>query len=145
MRCAGCIDGVDMHGERTNAAPSYCGEDCQTAHWPDHKNDCNNAKYRKQLYRTGQVTKEIFEYTRRIGFEEKVLDAHSHDGRILLFIDVVETGEAFQEFSKHLKLNSQETSAVLANGWCSWGTDRMGKFVMNMLQGRTHNLPENVR
>ena len=130
-----------MHGERADAAPSYCGKDCQTAHWPAHKTDCNNTKYRKQLYRTGQVAKEIFEYTRRTGFEEEVLDAHSHEGRILLSIDVVETSDAFREFPNSLKLNSQEISAVLANGWSSWGVDRMGKFVMTMLQGRSYGLP----
>jgi len=124
-----------MHGERTYAAPSYCGKDCQTAHWPAHKTDCNNAKYRKQLYRTGKVAQEIFEYSRRKGFAMKLSEVY-RKGSCLYVRSARDIMNVVVDFPRHLFSSSKDASAILAAGWCKSSAARMSLIISSMLQGR---------
>ena len=80
MKSTGCEEGLDVHGETCEAF--YCSKDCQTAHWETHKSACKNARYRKQLYRAGELTQKIFMDMRKAAFIADVKKVEKKEGII---------------------------------------------------------------
>jgi hypothetical protein len=79
MRCAGCMVAPDYHlGDAM--AIVYCGRDCQTKDWPDHKSRCRIMKRRKKLMRAANILQGALLTYRGILYDIDLTKIEEKDG-----------------------------------------------------------------
>jgi hypothetical protein len=84
MRYAGCIGAPDYHPGDAIAI-FYCGRDCQTKDWSDHKSHCRIMKRRQKLLRAANILQRALLTYRDILYDIDLTKIEEKDGMLYLY------------------------------------------------------------
>ncbi|KAL8888127.1 MAG: hypothetical protein Q9192_006225 [Flavoplaca navasiana] len=115
--CAACRDSPGGENEQVNST-WYCGVQCQTDAWSDHKSRCKALAARKTLYRAADTAQALFYVFREIAFDKLVIKAEREEGQVRLFEGLYQD-EVLVPFPNSLITDANEKKAVLSYLSCS--------------------------
>jgi hypothetical protein len=115
-------------------ATYYCGSECQTKDWKDHKKTCKDLVMGKIIQRAGEVLQKSYLQFSEDTFSvyiKKIVDK----GEFLEIYPGIKNGW-FMPFPHHLIKNEKDKAAVLTTMQCNESYAYMYGFVNNLLKGK---------
>jgi hypothetical protein len=141
MRCAGCVGAPDYH---LGDAPSivYCGRNCQTEDWPNHKPYCHNMKRRKKLLRASTILQAALLTYRDILYDIDLTKIEEKDGMLYLHQKQRSVTAHVKRgpFPNHLTTNVQHKEAALTIDQCTTAMALQSRLTRKLLAGKHYRL-----
>ncbi|KAH7207876.1 uncharacterized protein BKA55DRAFT_529940 [Fusarium redolens] len=137
MRCARCHMGAPDYRFGDSMAVVYCGRECQTKHWPDHKSHCHAMKRRRKLLRAANILQAAFLTYREILYDIDLTKVEAKDGTLCLYQNQRSITAPVKRglFPNHLTTNIQHKEAALAINQCTTATALLGRLTQKLLAG----------
>ncbi|KAI4715359.1 Palmitoyltransferase akr1, ankyrin repeat-containing protein akr1 [Aureobasidium sp. EXF-10727] len=129
-KCTGCDQAPNSDGT-PSASVSYCGKECQTAHWPQHRKDCRPMRARKALFRAGRLLQGVWYAVRRESFDNAIVKVEEVDGDFVVHEGDYEVeptlreGGFYREFPEHLFKNKEDAESCLSLLFCNESLSHM--------------------
>lgn len=146
--CSACKDAPTVDEGVPAANVYYCSRACQVANFKDHRTTCRILRARKELYRAGDLLKEMFHKLREAVFDlsivEVIRDTNGPSEKPHLWLreghyaDIFTPFDALVPFPTDLFNNKAERDAVLSLNACSDAVGWMGNSVKEMLGGKKY-------
>ncbi|CAF3515612.1 unnamed protein product [Fusarium graminearum] len=113
QRFIGCMNAPEyLDGD--SAGVFYCGHECQTTDWPNHKRRCNNLKRRKSLLRAAKLLKKTLLSYKEVLFDWDLTEIEPRDDALILKHDNRRLSwEKPINFPDHLTSNPEHKEAAL--------------------------------
>jgi hypothetical protein len=137
MRCAGCMGAPDYHlGDAMSIV--YCGRNCQTKDWPDHKPHCRIMKRRKKLLRAAAILQGALLTYRDILYDIDLTKIEEKNGMLYLYQKQRSITAHVKRgpFPNHLTTNVQHKEAALTINQCTTATALLGRLTRKLLAGK---------
>ncbi|KAF5536071.1 zinc finger MYND-type [Fusarium mexicanum] len=140
LRCAGCTDAPD-YDPGDSMTVVYCGQDCQTKHWTEHKSRCRVMKQRKVLLRAATILRSALLVYREILYDIDLRKIEAKDGMLYLYQEqrAVTSRIKWRPFSDHLTSNIQHREAALTINQCTMATALLSRLTRKLLTGPHSN------
>ncbi|KAI4723800.1 Palmitoyltransferase akr1, ankyrin repeat-containing protein akr1 [Aureobasidium sp. EXF-10728] len=129
-KCTGCDQAPNADGT-PSASVSYCGKECQTAHWPQHRKGCRHMRARKALFRAGRLLQGIWYAVRRESFDNAIVKVEEVDGDLVVHEGdykvepTLREGGFYREFPEHLFKNKEDAESCLSLLFCNESLSHM--------------------
>jgi hypothetical protein len=116
----------------------YCGRECQTKHWPDHKSHCHAMKRRRKLLRAANILQAAFLTSREVLYDIDLTKIEAKDGTLCLYQNQRSITAPVKRglFPNHLTTNIQHKEAALAINQCTTATALLGRLTQKLLAGK---------
>ena len=131
--CKACV-GVRPDTETMHKA-YFCGKECQTAGWPEHKKLCKHVQIVKRLYRAGDILQRIFFIARKHTFEFSIDKVEKKNGKLHIHQSTTPISGFFTEFPDHLNLAIEDREALMAYNCCGGAIMAIHSIVPMLLNG----------
>jgi hypothetical protein len=134
-KCAGCMDAPEYRPDEA-AFVVYCSRDCQQAHWPGHKAQCNVLQRQKKLLRIATILKATLLAYRECAFDVVIDKIDFREGVLCLHQGPKQNRPFLTRFPNDLTANIEYRAAALANNQCTLAMALLGPLARQLLAGR---------
>lgn len=125
----------------------YCGKQCQTYDWEEHKGACNEVQLPKKLERIAKLIHEAYLKFRENTWDMSILKVEENGNELIVYDGKdIRSFRYFVPFPEHLKLNETSKMGILCLWMCNEPIAYLHPLITKLLKGMARLLsPQTVQ